>query len=516
MKLFIRNYSSILLLFLIILLGLTLRIYKLDEVPAGFFADEASIGYNAYTIGQYGKDEFGNKFPIYFKAFGEYKNPVQIYSTTPFVMFFGLNEFTVRIASVFFSIISIIGVHVLSRCFVGSKFKSSVGLLSALFLAISPWHLHVSRISLEAFMPFVAFTILGTYFFINKSKLGLLISSMCFILAIYSYFPSRIFIPLYLIALSLIYAKKLIKNWKKTSIVFILATVLLIPFILHSLSPNGLDRWKMVNIFDNSTHESPIIHISNNYLSHFSLDFLFLKGDIDMPGQFITRHSVRGFGELYLFQLPFILLGGAYFIIKKNYKHFLLLLSWLLLYPLGSAFTLDKSAQATRSIIGVVPYQILTAIGIRYLFSLVKSSLIKIVLFALVAFAIIFLLTKYLYALYFSYPLYSSDYWGWQYGFKQSMDTLDSYNNKYDSLLITHRFNRGETLLKFYQVEGRCNTCQIATNPITVDLAKKQLFALRTEDIVEVETSYDYAFKEVNAIIAPNGQKEIFIGYFTE
>jgi len=45
----------------------------------GFFIDESSIAYNALTISRTGLDEHGQRMPLYFRAFGEYKNPVYIY-----------------------------------------------------------------------------------------------------------------------------------------------------------------------------------------------------------------------------------------------------------------------------------------------------------------------------------------------------------------------------------------------------------------------------------------------------
>jgi 4-amino-4-deoxy-L-arabinose transferase-like glycosyltransferase len=47
--------------------------------PPGFYLDESSIAYNALTIAQRGHDEWGVRWPFYFRAFGEYKNPVYIY-----------------------------------------------------------------------------------------------------------------------------------------------------------------------------------------------------------------------------------------------------------------------------------------------------------------------------------------------------------------------------------------------------------------------------------------------------
>lgn len=66
-------------LFLIIFLAFSLRFYKLGSVPAGFFSDEAAVGYNAYSLLKTGKDEFGKPWPFLFISFGEGKLPLYIY-----------------------------------------------------------------------------------------------------------------------------------------------------------------------------------------------------------------------------------------------------------------------------------------------------------------------------------------------------------------------------------------------------------------------------------------------------
>src|SRR5919107_5204525 len=47
--------------------------------PPGFFIDESSIAYNAHTIAETGRDEYGEPFPLYFRAFSDYKNPTYVY-----------------------------------------------------------------------------------------------------------------------------------------------------------------------------------------------------------------------------------------------------------------------------------------------------------------------------------------------------------------------------------------------------------------------------------------------------
>ena len=47
--------------------------------PPGFYIDESSIAYNAHTVSQTGRDEYGEAWPLFFRAFGDYKNPTYVY-----------------------------------------------------------------------------------------------------------------------------------------------------------------------------------------------------------------------------------------------------------------------------------------------------------------------------------------------------------------------------------------------------------------------------------------------------
>src|SRR3990167_1781413 len=90
-----NKYHKYILLLIIILAG-TLRLWKLGSYPA-FNADEAAIGYNAYSLLETGKDEHGNPWPIHFQSFNDYKPGLYFYIVLTFVKFFGLNEWSVRL-----------------------------------------------------------------------------------------------------------------------------------------------------------------------------------------------------------------------------------------------------------------------------------------------------------------------------------------------------------------------------------------------------------------------------------
>ena len=103
------------LLILIVAFFLITRLYKITEIPGSVYWDEASIGYNAYSILETGKDEWGKVSPFHFKAFGEFKLPVYIYLLVPFIKIFGLNEFSVRFPGVLFSLGVIIFTFLLGK-----------------------------------------------------------------------------------------------------------------------------------------------------------------------------------------------------------------------------------------------------------------------------------------------------------------------------------------------------------------------------------------------------------------
>src|SRR3989344_4109744 len=84
----------------VVILGFAIRLYKITSSPAGIYIDEASIGYNAYSLITTGKDEHGQFLPLWFYAFGEYKLPVYIYLVAYTQIFLGPTDLSVRLPAV--------------------------------------------------------------------------------------------------------------------------------------------------------------------------------------------------------------------------------------------------------------------------------------------------------------------------------------------------------------------------------------------------------------------------------
>jgi 4-amino-4-deoxy-L-arabinose transferase-like glycosyltransferase len=94
-------------LILILVVGAVVRFGWFGQSPPSLNWDEASLGYNAYSIALTAKDEWNRLLPISFEAFGDFKLPVYIYASVPWVKIFGLSEWSIRLTSMLAGVVSI-------------------------------------------------------------------------------------------------------------------------------------------------------------------------------------------------------------------------------------------------------------------------------------------------------------------------------------------------------------------------------------------------------------------------
>src|SRR5258708_37891603 len=104
---FFKDKKLIILLFGIFFIALLLRVFKLSEYPIGFHIDEASLGYNGYSLLHTGKDEANHAFPLYIDTFGDNRPSGYFYLTIPSIAIFGLTEFATRFPGSLFVAISV-------------------------------------------------------------------------------------------------------------------------------------------------------------------------------------------------------------------------------------------------------------------------------------------------------------------------------------------------------------------------------------------------------------------------
>ena len=422
-------------LILIVIFSFIVRVYKIDSVPPSLTWDEADVGYNAWAIANYGRDEYGKFFPLYFKSFGDDKQPIHIYITAIFVKLFGLSEFSTRLPAAIFGTLNALLIFFLAKML----FKSdTVGLLSAFFLSISPQNIHFSRFNHEVNFA-LFFFILGLvifYFFIKRGKF-LYFSLLSFILSMISYRTSEIITPLILFTLIFMYRKKIFENKNN----LLLSAIILITFItMFIVEPRlaGGARFNQTVQGNSDIERTQLFKQTHNYLLgrinlfflqyswHFDPKFLFISGDKN------PRLSSQGAGEFYKIDAIFLILGFLSLIRKKS-KEGVLLLVWALLGPLPSALFAEAPHGARASFM-MGSWHIIAALGFYSLINSFKKTFSKWSIGIIFTIILLFSLSNYFKDYLTEFPKrYAID---WQYGMKQVVEFVKTHE-EYSQVSIT-------------------------------------------------------------------------------
>lgn len=112
---FFRTNIDRLIVSSIFLIGILIRTIFLDLLPGGLNQDEASAGYDAFSIMYYGVDRNGFHLPIYLTAWGSGQNALYSYLSMPFIGIFGLNELSLRLPAAIISWVSLDGENILLK-----------------------------------------------------------------------------------------------------------------------------------------------------------------------------------------------------------------------------------------------------------------------------------------------------------------------------------------------------------------------------------------------------------------
>jgi len=472
MKGFIKRYSLGIILFCIVVLAGAIRFYQIDTMPVSLYWDEAAIGYNAYSIAQTGKDEYGIPHPFLFKSFNDYKASGYIYLTVIPVSVFGLNEFSIRFWSAFLGTVTVF----LSFLFVRSLFhlldtdKKSVtiALITALLLAISPWHIQFSRVGFEAnvalfLIVFASWLLIKNIPHIGKS---FIISTICFALSFYFYRSVYVFTPLFLLGSIVIFRSDFIRQRKNKYLLLGILTffLLFLPFLPSMLSSQGMIRAKQTSVFTvlfedlmqasikrqelgdpqwaQIVFNRRVIYVEQivkNYFSHFTPKFLFFEGDSN------ARHRTIGFGTLYIWEAPFLLIGiFMLFTLSKKVRNFILL--WILVAPLAASVALP-APHALRSLNMLPMPQLLVAMGLVYAYYWVRP---KIRPFFLLIICIVVFTSFISYANSYKMTLYVLGK-EWAYGYKQLATYVFKNEDAYDKIIVSGHYWQPYVYFLFYK-----------------------------------------------------------------
>ncbi len=395
-------------------MALFLRIIKLGTFPYGFHADEVRVGWQAAQ---------GKILPLYYNTFGDFRPTGIFYTVIPSIAIFGKNEFAVRFPSALFGTLTVFPLYLLAYEF--SK-KRNVALMSCFLLAISPWHIAVSRATSEAVV--ASFLTLWALYFLTKKKL-----LPVFIFTFISYFfyhSTRIVTPIFLAIAS---GSKKIAIYA-SGIAFFLT-------LLFSFNPAARGRLTQVSILSDPDINYEVTHakdLVNNkfviytkrfiteYSKYFGADFLIGYGA--RPYRYITP----GVGILTYVEFALLVLG-VIAIIKKKFPALPLLL--LLIAPLPAALTTEDSPNLMRAFY-MVPFIVIIC---SYGFSLLEKY--KKIALALLLLNFIFFIHMYFRHSFIHMPLIANpDMDASSYrniGTKELVYKLNQIKGDYEKIIVT-------------------------------------------------------------------------------
>ncbi len=377
-------YKEKLLIICLFILSFALRAISLSTIPESLSRDEVSLGYNAALIASTGKDEYQERLPFLFRSLNDYKLPVPVYLSAILDKVFGPNEIFIRLPTAILGSLTTIILYLILRNFISKK----PAFLSAFSLGICPWHVQMSRIMSESVIA-LGFLSIAVYFFLlirkKYSPFCFLTSIVFFILSFLSYRTELIFIPIVFVVLTILVRHNIAQLNPKNILFFVSTSLFLFFSLFVSAVKIGKTRFAEVSIFssreifltlaekireENTTQViiTRIFHnklipfvetIGQNYFSHFDVNYLFIRGDINFP-----ENSIPSLGQYHFIELLFLVIGIFYlFRLKYSNKFKFFIISWLLIGPIASSLT-QGTPNSFRNLVSVLGISAIIGFGL--------------------------------------------------------------------------------------------------------------------------------------------------------
>jgi len=453
------------LLFIVLILSLFLYLYKNTSIPPSLFSDEADANYQAFVFNRQGTDYFGNKLPIDFHSYSDWRTSFYIYSIAITQKFIGHIDLAARLPAAIFGVLSVFIFFLILK----NLFKNPIwSIIGSFLFSITPWLFFYSRVGFEA-TSMLFFLLLGIYFWTKfiktKKDKFIILSAISFLLTIYCYSTAKLFLFFIAITILVLWFKDIINLSLKTKlIIFLIGIIISFPFLRDTFQGHAGYRFSYINIFTDPTvsqnvdylrqKDSVVIYgqkiglkpmfisqlahnkvtgwiemFIKNYFSSFSTDFLFLKGDGNL------RQGIQTSGNLLFPDFFLIFIGISLVFIKKssNQKFYLFFLINLILAPIPFALTRDSIfPHATRLILMLPFLTFFSTLGLTKIFKITKSKF----LIGFILFIYIICFARFLHQYYFHYTDISAR--DWHYGMKQAV--IKANNTNYQRIYFINSY----------------------------------------------------------------------------
>lgn len=385
-----KDYKEEVILFFILIVGSLVRLVAIGQFPNALNVDEASSGYDAFSLMKYGVDRGGNSYPVYLYAWGSGQSVLYSYLMIPVLMITGLCEYGIRLPMAIIGIISLCVFYYLIKSIFDNK---RMALISVAFFAICPWHIMKSRWGMECNI-FPDIILLSTLLFVlglKKKKTSLqILAFIGFAISSYSYGTGYLFLPVYILGMLgyLIHKKEI--TIKKSIIYLLIMFVICIPIILYiaintfGLNQISIGKVTIPKLLVNRYDEVSTV-FSGNIIENCVDNLLATLRILILQNDGLEWNAISQFGMFYIISIIFFVIGvkeslGKY---KDNIYNQIMNI-WMLAAIVLSAFC---DANINRINIIMIPCIYYIVVGIyeflnKYKVATLCLGTIYIVLFA--------------------------------------------------------------------------------------------------------------------------------------
>ncbi|GGA48561.1 glycosyltransferase family 39 protein [Paenibacillus physcomitrellae] len=348
---------------LFFVLGVLLRILQLGSIPPGLNQDEASIGYDAFSILHYGIDRNSMPMPVHLIAWGSGQNALYAYLSMPFIAVMGLTPLSVRLLGVLAGIAAMPVFCLLARHLFRSQAAAPVAML---LIAINPWHIMMSRWALESNL-FPTLVLFAVYCLVKALQSPRWFYAFTTVMAIslYAYGTAYFFVPVFLTLIAFLLFKRKQLSLRMLLLNFLLFIIIGLPILLFLLInwlnlPSiitpllSIPRLTVPRVETVTTFSDGHFLLSAREHIH-SFISLLLSGSDGLPW-----NSISPFGYAYPIGLPFALLGliASIWALRSNREP----LQAIILLWLGSAVLMVLIIEVNINRVNVIFYPIILLI----------------------------------------------------------------------------------------------------------------------------------------------------------
>lgn len=295
----------------ILALATWLRVADLGHVPAGLTWDEAAIGYVGKLVVTTGRDEWGQRLPRAFRSFGDYKAPVAFYLAGTSTALFGMNPWAVRLPFALSGVVAVALVMAITHELWRDRWYSA---LAGFFLAVTPWHIHYSRVAFESGLAMTSLLLfLWGWLRVREQShwRNLFLLTTGGILTFLAYHSGRVVLPLSIFAIAIHEVARGATWWHRHLRALLVAALVGVvgigPVVVSMVWGPGVTRAAQTSIFADGFSSS---QAWNTLFAHWAAHFspAFWVGNAATT----ARHMTGPSGVLLWTQAVLVLLGVSF------------------------------------------------------------------------------------------------------------------------------------------------------------------------------------------------------------